>query len=95
MLRRPPRSTLFLTAAFILTTGAFAAKVSDTTPKKGGPGGDTESEKATQTTPGQALLFDLSRFNSRPDSTATIGTFGNADRLHKISPDMFRETKGL
>jgi hypothetical protein len=86
---------VFLTAAILLTTGAFAVNVADKTPTKVAPGGDSEKPKATQSSQSQALLFDLTRFSSRGDSTATIGTFGNADRLHKISPDMFRENKGL
>lgn len=91
------KQLLFLSATFLLTSGAFAANVAEKAVKAKSPGGDTEGEKISQAPQGQGqvLLFDLSRFNGSSDSTATIGTFGNADRLHKISPDMFRENKGL
>ena len=87
---------LVLFGMFLLATGAYAAGSGDK-PSGGGTDPDDPPKKQTahQPSEGQALLFDLSVFNNRPDSTATIGTFGSSQRFRKISTDMTKDQKGL
>ncbi len=93
------KKLFFLSVALVLTTAAFATgtahKVKKDPPPSPGGGGDTEQDKARQTSQGQLLIFDLTRLGNKVDSTATIGTFGGARHLGKISPDMFGRQNGL